>query len=112
MTYIACPFCGGGIPGVPCKCTTSLRPSDIPFSPMPVPSVETPPTPRENELLKRIKALVVEVERMRGALQEIADQKTWAELTPEEDETASYIDGHAMCIERARAALAEQERKL
>jgi hypothetical protein len=35
---------------------------------MPVPSVETPPTPRENELLKRIKALEAENAALKQSL--------------------------------------------
>jgi hypothetical protein len=47
---------------------------------MPVPSVETPPTPRENELLKRIKALEAEnarLERANEALEQL--RPVWAQ---------------------------------
>jgi len=53
MSYIACPFCGGGVPGMPCRCQTSATPFD-----------PRPPTPREAELLRRIEELEAEVARL------------------------------------------------
>jgi len=60
MSYIACPFCGGGVPGKPCRCGTPAPP----FDPQPRPPATLPPTAPEEELLRRIEELEAKVARL------------------------------------------------
>jgi hypothetical protein len=61
MSYIACPFCGGGVPGMPCRCRTPATPF-TPFDPQPPATL--PPTAPEEELLRRIEELEAKVARL------------------------------------------------
>lgn len=68
MTYITCPYCGGGMPGRPCTCGTSAAPSTGGW--VFVPEVELPPVNGGSgaELTARIATLEAERDRLREAL--------------------------------------------
>ena len=57
----------------------------------------------------KLLALVDRVEALETALSEIANQKLWAEMSPDEREQGCFIDGYDWCGVIARQALADKE---
>ena len=58
----------------------------------------------------KIASLQQQLKEAREALQDIANQKLFEEMTTEEQDDACFSDGYDMCIETARSFLSKTEK--
>ena len=57
--------------------------------------------------LEQVAGRDAEIARLREALEEIAHQKLIPEMGEDDRRSADYVTGYEMCVERARAALGD-----
>jgi len=60
-------------------------------------------------MLDLIEQQAARIAALETALSEIANQKLWAEMSPDEREQGCFIDGYDWCVAIARQALADKE---